>query len=121
MQHAITRLLDKEILECDKDGHLIDYVIKQMQNEIANYVMNELSSRGECIFKLYPPEACDFADSTHQYKIEQRISCVNLIRCENCRYRDIDGYCNELKYFVPGDFFCQKGKEKDDPKLEVEK
>ncbi len=113
MQHVVSRLLDKEILECDKDGGLVDYVIKQIQNEIANYVINELSSRGECIFKLYPPEECDFVDSTHQYKIEQRISCVNLVRCENCRYRDIDGYCNELKYFVPCDFFCKNGKEKD--------
>ena len=113
MLHAVTRLLDKEMLECDKDGHLVDYVIKQMQNEIANYVMNELSSRGECIFKLYEPTPYDFVDSTHQYKIEQRISCVDLVRCENCRYRDIDGYCNELKYFVSGDFFCKNGKKKD--------
>lgn len=114
MQHAITRLLDKEILENDKDGHLVDYVVKQMQNEIANYVMNELSSRGECIFELYPPKAHEFADSsTNQYKIEQRISCVSLVRCENCRYRDIDGYCNDLKYFVPCDFFCKNGKEKE--------
>ena len=113
MQHVVSRLLEKEMLEYDKDGHLVDYVLKQMRNEIANYVMNELSSRGECIFKLYPSEACDFADSTHQYKIEQRISCINLVRCENCRYRDIDGYCNELKYFVPCDFFCKNGNKKD--------
>ena len=113
MLHDVTRLLDKEMLEYDKDGHLVDYVLKQMQNEIANYIMNELSSRGECIFKLYPSEASDFADSTHQYKLEQRISCVDLVRCENCRYRDIDGYCNELKYFVPCDFFCKSGKGKD--------
>ena len=113
MLYTVTRLLDKEMLEYNKDGRLVDYVVEQMQNQIANYVMNELSSRGECIFKLYPSEACDFADSTNQYKIEQRISCVNLVRCENCRYRDIDGYCNELKYFVPGDFFCKNGKEKD--------
>ena len=114
MQHIISRLLDKEMLECDKDGHLVDYVVKQMQNEIANYVMNELSSRGECIFKLYPSEEHAFADSsTHQYKIEQRISCVNLVRCENCTYRNIYGFCNELKYFVPCDFFCKNGKERD--------
>lgn len=114
MLHTITRLLDREMLEYDKDGHLVDYVLKQMQNEIANYVMNELSSRGECIFKLYEPEQYDFTDSsTCQYKIEQRISCVNLVRCEKCQYRDIDGYCNELKYFVPCDFFCQMGREKD--------
>lgn len=113
MLHTVTRLLDKEILECDKDGHLVDYVIKQMQNEIANYVMNELSSRGECIFKLYPSEACDFADSTHQYKIEQRISCINLVRCEKCKHRDEDGYCNNIEKFVPCDFFCKNGKEKD--------
>lgn len=114
MLHTISRLLDKEILECDKDGHLVDYVVKQMQNEIANYVMNELSIRGECIFELYPPETHEFADSsTHQCKIEQRISCVNLIRCKNCRYHEIDGYCNDLKYFVSEDFFCKNGKEKD--------
>lgn len=114
MQHIITRLLDKEMLDCDKDGHLVDYVVKQMQNEIANYVMNELSSRGECIFELYSPKAHEFADSsTCQCKIEQRISCVNLVRCGSCRYCDIDGYCNELKYFVPGDFFCKTGEEKD--------
>lgn len=113
MQHTVTRLLDKEILECDKDGYLVDYVVKEIQNQIANYVMNKLSSRGECIFKLYEPTQCDFVDSTHQCKIEQRISCVDLIRCWNCRYRDIDGYCNELKYFVPCDFFCKNGKEKD--------
>ena len=119
MLHTVSRLLDKEMLECDKDGHLVDCVLKEMQNQIASYVMNELSSRGECIFKLYPSEAHDFADfSTHQYKIEQRISCVNLVRCENCRYRDIDGYCNELNYFVPCDFFCQMGREKDDKRRE---
>lgn len=113
MQHTITRLLDKEILECDKDGHLVDYVVKQMQNEIANYVMNELSSRGECIFKLYPSEVCDFADSTHQYEIRQRIACIKLIRCEKCEYRDEDGYCKKIEKFVPCDFFCQMGREKD--------
>lgn len=113
MQHVVTRLLEKEMLEYDKDGHLVDYVLKQMQNEIANYVMNELSSRGECIFELYSPKAHEFADfSTNQYKIEQRISCVDLVRCENCRYRDIDGYCNSLQYFVPCDFFCKNGKKK---------
>lgn len=114
MLHAVSRLLDKEMLECDKDGSLTDYVLKQMQNEIANYVMNELFSRGECIFELHPPKAHEFADSsTHQYKIEQRISCINLVRCEKCGHRDIDGYCSDLKYFVPGDFFCKKGKERD--------
>lgn len=114
MLHTVSRLLDREMLEYDKDGHLADYVLKQMQNEIANYVMNELSSRGECIFKLCPPKTHDFADSTHQYKIEQRISCINLVRCGSCRYRDIGGYCNELNCFVPScDFFCKNGKEKD--------
>ena len=114
MLYAVSRLLDREMLEYDKDGHLTDYVLKKMQNEIANYVMNELSSRGECIFELYQPKGHEFADSsTHQYKIEQRISCVDLVRCWNCRHRDIDGYCNELKYYVSHDFFCKNGKEKD--------
>lgn len=26
--HAVTRLLDKEMLEYDKDGHLVDYVLE---------------------------------------------------------------------------------------------
>lgn len=114
MLHTVTRLLDKEMLEYDKYGHLTDYVIKQIQNEIANYVMNELFSRGECIFELYSPKAHEFADSsTHQYKIEQRIACIKLIRCEKCKHRDEDGYCNKIEKFVPGDFFCQMGREKD--------
>jgi hypothetical protein len=124
------QLIPKEMFETDNNPEgLISRIVKLMQYELATKVVEELLQKEECIFKLYPVEQSDFP-STNQYEFKQKIACIKLVRCEKCRYRDIDGYCNELKYFVPGDFFCQKGKEKDcgdckdcqdDPKSEVEK
>ena len=107
------QLIPKEMFETDNNPEgLISRIVELMQYELATKVVYELLQKEECICKLYPVEQSDFP-STNQYEFKQKIACIKLVRCEHCKYRDIDGYCNELKYFVPGDFFCQKGKEKD--------
>ncbi len=108
------QLIPKEIFETDNNPEgLISHIIELMQYELATKVIDELLQKEECIFKLYPAEQSDFP-STNQYEFKQKIACIKLVRCERCEYRDkADGFCNQLRYFVPGDFFCQMGKEKE--------
>ena len=107
------RLVDKEFFDAlENPGEFITHITDGIWRDIANQMIHELCTKEECIFKLYPltqvdgPEVC-------KYEIRQRIACIKLIRCERCKHRDVDGYCNQIKFFVPGDFFCQMGREKD--------
>lgn len=121
------RLVDKDFLDsCDCPGEFITHLADSMWRDISGQIIHELCTKEECIFKLYPLTQIDVPE-TDQYEIRQRIACIKLIRCEKCKHRDDNGYCEKIEKFVSCDFFCQMGREKDckdcqdDPKLEVVK
>ena len=107
------RLVDKDVLDsCNCTGEFISHLADSLWRDISNQIIHELCTKEECIFKLYPLTQIDVPE-TCQYEIRQRIACIKLIRCEKCKHRDEDGYCNKIEKFVPCDFFCQMGREKD--------
>jgi hypothetical protein len=56
-------------------------------------------------------------------KLERKDGLVRVVRCKDCIYRNkedspfctlMKGYCDLIDRFVPDEFYCAEGREKDD-------
>lgn len=109
--------VDKYLLSKIKDNEEYkEFIIKELSNNLADYLVDILSSEGEILVSMSDVRCQDNNDfATVDYR--QYLKWSHLVRCKDCKYRDKYD-CNNLtfgdiKFGVPDDWFCADGKRKE--------
>lgn len=96
-------------LDREHPSDFIEFIMRSIERELVNKLMDELKDHEIRIIKLKEPEFMEDFPMTGEATIEQDLVCEKLVQCKNCRM--VYPWCQKFRDELGGNGFCPYGAE----------
>ncbi len=96
----------------------IEIIVNQIESAWMDETFRVIQKVGINVDRNELIKALQYDRNQYEKGYEDGINGSQIIRCKDCKYRDVDGYCQVLGDMfihwedwtpVPDDFFCARG------------